>query len=146
MTDPVFKQVKNPDGSVGYVEVQGAASALASVGSWAQERALEPTTHVGVVGGVLAAPSIMDNLTNAVLSGMSGNYIGCVTYGIPALVGIAASVAAIVTPEKSKGVTDDQIKAAVAGMSRDDLMQLLSNPAETSIVQQPIATAQRRST
>ncbi|MCX7084295.1 MAG: hypothetical protein NTY69_02010 [Methylococcales bacterium] len=87
-------------------------------------RMSETSTHLG--GAVLAigSPQIIQQIMTAIALGIAGDYIGCATNAIPILLGVAAAVKAIITPE-NKGLTDDEIKSAVSAMSGDDLIKLL---------------------
>jgi len=110
---------------------------VSSLAQYIAARSTETSTHIGAMGGAIAAPIITENATNAVLDIISGNYIGAVTHGIPALLGIAGSLAAIFTPE-NKGPTNDQITQAIAAMPREQLISLLTPPDANPV---PNATA-----
>lgn len=101
--------------------------------SWASERAGESNTHIGMIGGAVASTSIADNAGKAIIAGLSGDYVSCAMYGVPALVGIVGSLAAIITPEKTKGPTDEILKNHINQLSRDELISLLSSSESTGL-------------
>lgn len=143
MADPVYKKVTDGQGNVSFVEVsQGSLpiDAVSVAGEWLKARAGESSTKIGAIGGVVAAPTIADYAGKAVIAGLAGDYVSCAMYGVPALVGIVGSLAAIVTPEKPKGPTDEEIHSAVARMPRDQLISLLNQPIATA-ASGPVPTA-----
>jgi hypothetical protein len=131
---------KNPDGTFSEVVTQ---SAIDTATSWITDRSLENSTKVGVIAGAAAAPTIADNAGKAVIAGLAGDYISCAMYGVPALVGIVGSLAAIIKPDnKLKGPTNDQIKSHVAALSRDELISLLQSTGTPSVMQSTGTTIQ----
>ncbi|MFA6051562.1 MAG: hypothetical protein WC762_03130 [Methylobacter sp.] len=138
MTDSVYKKVTDGLGNVSFVEIsqssnsdQLATTAIGIAGDWLAARAGESSTALGAVAGTALAPTIVDNLTQAAIGFATGNYLAVVTNGIPAAVGIFGAIAAIITPDKSKGPTDEEIHASVARMPRDQLIGLLQQPVQT---------------
>lgn len=109
-----------------------ATTAIGVAGDWLTARSRETSTYIGTIGGSVAAPTIADSIGKAIVAGLSGDYVTCAMYGVPALLGIIGSLAAIVTSEKSKGPTDEEIHASVARMSRDQLISLLQQPVQTA--------------
>jgi hypothetical protein len=72
----------------------------------------------------------MASATNAVVAGLAGDYLGAVTNGVPALLGIIGGLAAILLPEKSSGsLTDAQIQNVVSSLTRQQLISLLDGSA-----------------
>ncbi len=101
------------------------SAAVGAVGAYVQARAAEPSTQIGAAVGGAAGPQLAQNVALAVADGLAGNYVGAVTNGIPAVIGLAGIAAAIFTPEKAKGLSDEQIKSTVAGLSTEQLVSLL---------------------
>jgi len=142
MADTFFRQVVDGAGNVSFVPVSGAVSAGASggfggmvsgaagaVGDYMSARSGEQSTLLGAVGGAALAPTIAQNVADTLVSVATGNYVGALATGLPALIGIVGSLAAIFTPEKAKGLSDDEIKTAVGGLSREQLISLLEQSA-----------------
>ena len=86
---------------------------------------------VAAVAATAISPVLYDQAANAVLDGLAGNYVGAITNGVPAIVGIGSFLVALFTPSPSpspsKGPTDEQIKNAVLGMSDNDKRSLLES-------------------
>ena len=139
----------NADGSITIAAIP-IPSLADMTSAWISARAGETSTKLGVVGGAVAAPTIIDNVGQAVIAGLAGDYIGCAQHGIPALIGIVGAIAAIVTPDKPQpqptGPTNDQLKTAISTLSRDELIGLLSESATTqsavSTTNQPVTANQ----
>lgn len=104
--------------------VKASMPLISQITSAISPRLGETSTHLG--GAVLAigSPQIIQQIMTAIALGVAGDYVGCATNAIPVLLGIGAAVKAIITPEK-KGLTDEEIKSAVYGMSGDELIKLL---------------------
>lgn len=95
-----YRVVARDDGSF---DVVADAHAVNPVLGWVAARAAETSTQAGIVGGTVLAPTIADNVSNAIAAGLAGNYLGAAMYGIPAVAGIVSALAAIIVPEsKSK--------------------------------------------
>jgi len=140
-TQKLFTQVTDSAGNISYIAVsdkpdaavpskiaqvtQIATSTISAVSQYTAARAVETSTHLGLAIGGATAPAIIDNIGKAVIAGLIGDYVGCAMSAIPAVLGIAGSVAAIFTPEKHKGPTNEQIQTAVAALSREQLIGLL---------------------
>jgi hypothetical protein len=118
-----------------------AATVIGGAGDWLSARSAETSTHLGTIGGAVAAPTIADNIGKAIIAGLAGDYVNCVMYGLPALLGIIGSFAAVVISEKPKGPTDEEIHASVARMSRDQLISLLQQPVQPAQSVQPAGAA-----
>jgi hypothetical protein len=130
-----YHVVMSADGGISIVADTPAPSISDTVKAWMTARAGETSTKIGAIGGAVAAPTIAENAGKAVMAGLAGDYVDCALYGVPALIGIAGAIAAIIIPEKQKGPTGEEIHASVARMSRDQLISLLGQPAETSVLQ-----------
>lgn len=134
MVDPVYKKVTDGQGNVSFVEVSQSSlptAAVSAAGAWLNARSGETSTQLGAIGGAVAAPTLVDYIGKAVIAGLAGDYVSCAMYGVPALLGIIGSLAAIVTPDKQKGPTDEEIHASVARMSREQLVSMLQLPVQT---------------
>lgn len=116
-----YHVVSCADGSFDVV----ADAAVNPVAAWVADRSAEKSTRVGVIGGAVLAPTLADNFARAVAAGIAGDYLGAAMYGIPAVTGIVGAVTAIILPDSNGGVCGDEFKSKIAGMSRDDIMQLL---------------------
>jgi hypothetical protein len=93
---------------------------LKNPATWLSARGTETTTHIGVATGAALVPLILGTITAA----LAGDIPGAVTSGVPALIGIVGALAAIITPSP-QGVTEAQIKAAIAALSREELIGLV---------------------
>ena len=135
----VYQKVTDAAGQVQFVEIPAATPTAASdsgapalvsagfqaLGQWVGARAAETSTQLGALGGAIAAPVIVDNAGKAVLAGLSGDYAATISYGLPAVLGIFGALAAMITPDKHTGLSDEQIKTAVAALKREQLISLL---------------------
>jgi len=145
MAKQFYQQVIDGSGNVSFVPVAAGAvpaaaansaadvvsNAAVAVGAYLTARAGEQSTLVGAVGGAALAPSIAQNVADTLVSVAAGNYVGAVATGLPALIGIVGSLAAIFTPDKVKGLSDAQIQQVVNGLSHEQLVGLLINSAPT---------------
>ncbi|MEI6542120.1 MAG: hypothetical protein WCL60_01275 [Methylococcales bacterium] len=101
--DPtVLAQIKAPDG-YHVVVVNGEISIepdkapttlIDTAKAWTSARVSETSTHAGVAGGAALTPLII----NAVTAALAGDIVGAITSGVPALIGLAGAIAAIITP------------------------------------------------
>ncbi len=130
-------QIKTPAGYHVVVTTDGIAivadvpvqSVMATAASWLVDRSAETSTHAGVAGGMALTPLIIQTVTSA----LAGDYPAAIMSGVPAVIGFAGALAAIITPTP-KGLTDEQIHAAVSRMSHDQLISLLGQSTETSVL------------
>ena len=142
MSGTLYQRVIDRAGNVNFVAVaQGApqpqsaaqlgtallSSSASVVSSYVSARAGEVSTAAGVAAGGALAPTIYQNAATAIALGLAGDYAGAAMNGIPAIIGIAGCLAAIFTPDKVKGLSDDQIKTAVGALSHEQLIGLLDN-------------------
>jgi hypothetical protein len=118
-------------GAVSFIE----SPAGQSFGDWLNARGTETTTHLGVASGAALVPLIIGTITAA----LAGDIPGAMRSGVPALIGIAGALAAIITPTP-KGITDAQIKTAVTALSHDELIKLLTTASESGAVQTAAST------
>lgn len=128
MPTSYIKVIDPVTGKESFVEapvIAPATQIINQITSAVSPRLNETSTHLGV--GVLSvgAPAIFQQIISAIALGSAGDYIGCAQAAIPVLVGVVAALKAIITPD-TKGLTHEDIKTAVAAMSRDDLIKLLS--------------------
>jgi hypothetical protein len=131
----------NPDGTITLAADPNSLTNAAK--QWVSDRSGETSTKLGVIGGAVAAPTILENSGKAIVAGLAGDYFTCAQYAIPALIGIVGAVSAIVIPDKPQqpiGPTHEQIKTAFSSMSRDDLVSLLSQPVLATEQLQPAAS------
>lgn len=118
-------------GAVTYEESPQGQATISSITGWLADRSTESTTHLGAAVLAVASPSLTEQAITAVTMAASGNYIGAATNAVPVLIALGGAIAAIVTPTP-KGPTDVQIQSAVAALSRDDLIRLLTPKTEVS--------------
>ena len=111
----------------------GVNTALVGAAAFVAARAVEPTTQFGAVGAALAAQPMADHAALALAAGLAGDYVACASNALPVLLGMFGCLAAILTPEK-KGMTDDQIKTAVASLSHQQLIGLLDQSVTVACV------------
>jgi hypothetical protein len=147
VSDQYFQQVVDGAGNVSFVPVTSAPSAapassvsslvagvVAAGSAYVSARAGEQSTLVGAVGGAALSPAIAQNAATAIAAGLAGDYVGAAAAGIPALIGIVGSLAAIFTPEKAKGLSDAQIQSMVGGLSTEQLIGLLEQQSANSSI------------
>jgi hypothetical protein len=120
-------------GAVSFIESPAGQSA----GDWLTARGTETTTHLGMATGAALLPLILGTITAA----LAGDIPGAMLSGVPALLGIAGALAAIITPTP-KGATDAQIKTAVTALSHDELIKLLTPASQPSVVQTAATSGQ----
>ena len=108
------------------------SAALGVAGDYVQARAGESSTQVGVAVGAATGPQLAQSVALAVADGLAGNYVGAVTNGVPALIGLAGIAAAVFTPEKVKGLSDAQIKSVVGGLGTEQLVGLLEQQSSAA--------------
>ncbi len=104
---------------------------LSQVTEWLSQRSTESSTHLGAAVLAAAAPNLADHAINAVTMAATGNILGAITNAIPVVIALSGALAAIIKPEH-KGLTNDDIKAHVAALSRDELIRLLGTDHQVS--------------
>lgn len=126
-----------------WVQIPGPSLA-AQTAQFLSDRAAETSSQISASAGVAVSPLLIQQAGSAIVAGLSGDVFGCLTNGLPVLFGGLGLLKVMLTPDKPvKGPTDDQIKTAIAAMSRDDLIGLLADPdkvSNTAAVVQPAAT------
>lgn len=111
-------------GTVSIVKDKSTSSAIIAAVLAAGAQIPRPAAAIGATA---ITPIIYQQAGAAIMSGLAGDYVGAITNGLPALVGIFGAVVALCTPSP-KGQTDEDIHSAVSRMSGDQLFGLLSNP------------------
>jgi hypothetical protein len=154
----LYQQVIDGQGNVtfqpvsnGAVALPGAAAqaaaasgsalgnALSSAVAFVGERAQEGSSHVALGVGAVLSPIISDSLQAAVAVG-TGNVLGAVQAGLPAMLGIFSVLAGFFTPQSKQvssvnsGVlSNDQIQSVVASLTQSQLISLLDSSASAHV-------------
>ena len=131
------QKVVDAGGNVSYREIPSSAApgisntvsaAIGVVGSALYAAGSTVSTPLALGAGVAAAPTLTELVLNTVANAASGNIVGAISNGFPALFGLATLATALFTPSP-KGLSDDQIKTAVAALTHEQLIGLLDNAA-----------------
>ena len=125
-----YTQVTDAFGNVSYVAVPTPIDSLHAVLSAA---GAQVPTALAVPAVAAFTPDAINSVMGVAADVAMGNYVGAATTGIPLLLGAITALYAVFTPNQPQGVTDVQIQTAVAAMSRDQLISLLSQPAASPV-------------
>ena len=148
-----FQPVTNGAVALPGASAQAAAVAGSSIGgavssaiSFVGQRAQEGSSQLALGGGAVLAPIISDSLQAAAAVG-TGNVLGAVQAGLPALLGIFSVLAGFFTPQSKQvssvnsGVlSNEQIQSVVASLTQSQLISLLDSTAGAAVNSQSAAT------
>ena len=95
-------------------QTQLISDALAATQKYIAARAAESNTHYGAIGAAIAAQPIAENLSQAIIAGLSHDFPTAMAKAIPALMGIFGVIAAIVTPQPKLQIGEIQTIATTA--------------------------------
>jgi hypothetical protein len=133
-----------PVASSAELDTPGAIAAVAlAVRSALLAAGAQAPRRVAAVAGTVMAPTLADNASHALASLMGGDYLGAVKFGLPAVLGIAATLLAVLTPDARPETLSatDLLRQALAGLSPEQLAALLDKPVAAVTSGETVATA-----
>ena len=86
------------EGVVSYVPVKSGSS----LAGFIKDRFGETNTHFGLLGGAFVSPVVVQGIQNSIPALLAGDYAAAAQCLIPALLGVAGTLGAVLTPEKTK--------------------------------------------
>jgi hypothetical protein len=126
MSDPVYTRHVDGAGNVSFVPVlERVAVSAPAVKQFVLDRSGEVSTFLGLMGGSAVSPVVANSVHAAWPLLVAGDFGGALLAGLPALLGVAGALAAVLTPEKDKGLSEAQISSAVGALGREQLVALL---------------------
>lgn len=108
---------------------------ISDAAQYVKDRSSEVSTQVAVVSGITVSPLLYQQAGTAIVAGLAGDYVTCALNAAPVIVGIGGILAGIFT-KQPKRLTDEEIKAHVADLSRDQLLGML-NSKQPAVALQP---------